>query len=204
MGLLSASSTITRYKVRGKLPDPETEAAAKGLSGRVIAEIEGEAEARAVGWTSFGSPFAPDFSGSNFSVGPWWVFCLRVDKKSVPGKLVNKHVALLAARRLAATGRAHLSREEKKEVRAEVMEALLRRVPAVPSVYDVLWNYGDEEVWLFSSQKSAAEDLETLFHESFGLLLVPMVPFTRAELAAGLSSRELERLSAVTPCSFAE
>ncbi|MBU2490248.1 MAG: recombination-associated protein RdgC [Proteobacteria bacterium] len=204
MGLLSSSATITRYKVRGKLPEPVLEAAAKGLSGHAIAEIEGEAEPMAVGWTAFGSPFRPDFSGSNFEVAEWWAFSLRMDKKSVPAKLVNKYAADLASRRLAATGRQHLSREEKKEVRAEVMESLLRRVPAVPSVYDVLWNYTTEDLWLFSSQKAAAEALGTLFHESFGLFLVPMYPFTRAELAAGLTPRELELLSAVAPCSFSE
>jgi len=203
MGFLSPSGSVTRYKVKGELAAPVLETAARALAKHAIEEEPSVPEKKVVGWTSFANPYEADFSGSSFAFDPYLLFAMRVDKKTLPAKLVKKEVARFTARRLAAGDREFLSREQKKEVRAEAEDYLLARIPAVPHVFDVLWNYEAGDLWLFSTQKAACEDLQTLFYATFGLVAVPMVPFTKAE-ACGLSPAEVDALSKAAPASFAE
>jgi len=199
MGLLSATTSLSRYKVDGKLDDPIIEAIAKGLKKNVIADIDGNPSDRAVGWSSFLDPFKPDFDGSSFMIGTSVVFALRVDKKSIPNKMIQKHAAVESARRLKELGRDFLSANEKKMIKDHVINQLSLKMPATPNVYDVVWQYETGDVWFFSNLKSANEELETLFIKSFGVNLVRCIPYTMAALDKRLTAAEqdaLNRLSA--------
>ncbi len=57
-----------------------------GLVNNTIAEIDQQVSDRAVGWTSVDKPFQPDFSGSSFVFGNYFVFALRIDKKNMQPK----------------------------------------------------------------------------------------------------------------------
>lgn len=57
---------------------------------------------------------------------------------------------------------------------------------------------------VFSTQKSANEELETLFTKSFGLNLIRLFPYTLAELGAGLSESEQEALAGLEQSRFTE
>ncbi len=204
MGFLSSSVIITKFRVNGEVEEPVLETIRNGLEAQVIKESGAESQEKNVGWTSFERPYSPDFSGSSFIVGPHLVFALRIDKKVLPSKIVKKHVIVETERRLAESGREFLSREEKKDVREHVELVLLSRIPSTPNVYDVLWNVEDNMVWFFTTQNVAKEELESLFFRSFGVSLIPLFPYTEAELACGLSDRERDVLSALSPSSFVE
>lgn len=81
---------------------------------------------------------------------------------------------------------------------------LLRRIPAIPNVYDLMWNYEDASLWFFSNLKSANEELETLFIKSFGLQLIRLFPYTTADLLAGLSDTQRDLLLKLEPDHFQE
>jgi DNA recombination-dependent growth factor C len=196
--------SITRYRVDGKIEEPVLETIASGLAKNAISEIDDEASEKSVGWTSLESPFRPDFSGSSFVIGPYLVFSLRIDKKSIPAKIVNKHYQIEMAKRLTETGRDHLAKSEKQEIKERVVELLSMRIPATPSVYDVLWNVEEAYLWFYSTQKAANEELETLFAKSFKCNLIRLFPYTIAHLAAGLSDAEQDALAALSPARFAE
>jgi hypothetical protein len=100
MSLLSTSVSITRYKVEGKLKAPILETVAAGLNKNAIAEIDDPSLEKAVGWTSFEKPYQPDFGGSAFVYGNYLVFSLRIDRKTVPPKVIRKHVVIESDRRL--------------------------------------------------------------------------------------------------------
>jgi hypothetical protein len=157
-----------------------------------------------VGWTSFDKPFNPDFDGSSFLIGTYFVFSLRIDKKTVPTSLIRKHCAMETAKRLAATGRKYLSRDEKSMIREQVTSVLTLRIPAIPNVYDLIWNYEESSLWFFSILKSANEELETLFFRSFQLPLIRLFPYTTADLAMGLSDTQRDNLVKLTATDFTE
>lgn len=202
MGFLSAAVSLTRYRVDGDMEKPLIESVARALKKNAIDEIDNEPTEKAVGWTSFEAPYKPDFEGSSFSIGSYLIFSMRIDKKTIPPKLVTKHVTLAAARRLAENGRAYLSRDEKKEIKEHVINVLNLRVPAVPNIYDVLWSPEAHQLCFFSNLKSANEEFETLFHRSFKLMPIRLFPYTMADLHLGLEPGEKDVLSTLTPTRF--
>ena len=202
MNLLSASISITRYKVEGRLKTPVLETVASGLKKNAVSEIDDQSLEKAVGWTSFEKPYQPDFSGSTYAYGSYLVFALRIDKKTIPSKMFKKHFMIESARRLAESGRQYLSRNEKQTIKDHVIDRLNLKIPATPNVYDIIWNYEDSVLWFFSNLKAANEELETLFLRSFDLTLIRVIPYTAALLASGLTDTEKDILLKLSPTNF--
>ncbi|MGD8764538.1 MAG: recombination-associated protein RdgC [Desulfobacteraceae bacterium] len=204
MGILSSSVSITRYQVKGNLNAPILEAVANGLKKNAISEIDGDVSEKTVGWTSFHNPFHPDFSDSSFVYGNYFVFSLRIDKKSMSPQLIKKHFAMESARHLASSGRQFLSRNEKKVLKDKVIQKLSVRIPATPSIYDTIWNYEESCLWFFSNLKAANEALENIFSHSFQLTLLRLFPYTDAYLTMALSGLEKDQLTSLSPSGFTE
>ncbi|MFZ0728439.1 MAG: exonuclease [Desulfobacterales bacterium] len=202
MGVLSPSVSITRYRVAGKLPEPVLETVIDALRRHAILDIDNEAAEKSCGWTSFENPFTPDFEGSTHLFGAYLVFSLRIDKKNIPSKILKKQYVIEEKKRLDASGRQFFSRAEKKLIKEELLHHLSLRIPATPHIYDLIWNYEEEKLWFFSNLKAANEELEALFSESFKLSLIRMFPYTAAELDAGLSDAERDRLNRLSPISM--
>ena len=204
MGILSSSVSITRYQVKGNLKTPILETVANGFRKNAITEIDEDVSENAVGWTSFHNPFQPDFSGSSFVYGNYFVFSLHVDKKSISPKLFKKHFTMESAKHLASSGRQFLSRSEKKVLKDQVFHKLSVRIPATPNIYDAIWNYEESCLWFFSNLKAANEELETLFSRSFQITLIRLFPYTAANLTMALSGSEKDQLSSLSPSGFTE
>lgn len=202
MQLLSSSLSLTRYLVQGKLAEPVMDTVREGLKNQVIREIDNDPAAKSIGWTESGRPFAPDFEKAQFMFGTHMVFSLRIDKKSVPAKIVNKHVNMAEAKRMAETEQKQLSKTEKRQIKDEVTNRLYTRVPAAPNVYDLVWDVEGGSLWFFSNLKEANEELETLFAKSFRLSLLRMFPYTEADLACGLSDEQRDLVKQAGPADF--
>ncbi len=202
MRLLSSSVSITRYKVKGEIQGPLIKTVMEGLNKNSIIEIDNESMEKTAGWTSFDNPYLSDFETSSCVIGAHFVFSLRIDKKSIPSKIIKKYYTIEVAKKLAESGREHLSRNEKKDIREHVTNALILRIPATPNIYDIIWNYEESSLWFFSNQKAANEELETLFSKSFRLSLIRLFPYTMAELAAGITDRERDLLSTISRTKF--
>ena len=204
MGILSSSVSITQYRVEGKLSEPILENVAAGLKKNTVEEIDNESSDKAIGWTCFNNPFSTDFNQSPFIIGTHLVFSMRIDKKVIPSKIVQKHYTLEMTKRLVKSGREFLSKTEKKEIKDHVIHLLNLRIPATPNIYDLIWNYESNTLWFFSNLKGANEELETLFTRSFKLKLIRLFPYTMAALTSPLSDMEKDAVSQFTPTLFAE
>ncbi|MEE4113078.1 MAG: recombination-associated protein RdgC, partial [Desulfobacteraceae bacterium] len=124
MGLLSPTVSITRYRVEGQLPSPVNTHVTEALKKNTIYEIDNDTSEQAIGWTSFDAPYQPDFEGSRFVIDTFWVFSLRIDKKSIPTKVLKKHYNMEVTRRLVESGRDYLSKTEKKQLKDHVVTVL--------------------------------------------------------------------------------
>ena len=204
MGILSSSVSITQYHVEGKLSEPILESVASGLKKNAVEEIDNESSDKAIGWTCFNNPFSTDFNQSPFLIGTHLIFSMRIDKKAIPSKIVQKHYSLEIKKKLAKSGRDFLSKTEKKEIKDHVIHLLNLRIPATPNIYDLIWNYESNTLWFFSNLKGANEELETLFTRSFKLKLIRLFPYTMATLASPLSDVEKDAVSQFTPTRFTE
>ena len=204
MGFLSSTVSMARYMVDGKFEEQILTKVAKGLEKNIICEIDGKPLDKAVGWTSFENPFKPDFVRSSFSIGALLIFSMRIDKKTIPPKIIKKHVALESAKLLAASGRKYFSKDEKTAIKDRVINALTIRIPATPNVYEILWNYEDAKIWFFSNLKSANEEFEILFASSFNLTPIRLFPYTMAELTADLTHVERDTLTNISSTKFSK
>jgi DNA recombination-dependent growth factor C len=204
MGILSSAVSITRYRVEGKIEGPVIDIVSKGLKKNAIQEIDEEAESKAAGWTSFENPFHPNFDGSSFVFGNLFVFALRIDRKSIPSKLLKKHLTLETSKRLSKTNRRFLSKDEKQALKEKVINDLAIRIPSTPNVYDLIWNYEASSLWFYSNLRSANEEIETLFRRSFNIGLLRLFPYTTADVTAGLSDSERDVLIGLSPTHFSD
>ena len=181
------------------MKSPVLENVANGLTKNTISEIDNQISDMAVGWTSFEKPFQPDFGGSLFVYGEYFVFSLRIDKKNIAPKILKKHYTVEADKRLADSGREYLSKSEKKMIKDHVLNALSLRIPATPNIYDLVWHHEDSSVWFFSNLKAANEELETLFSKSFDLSLIRMFPYTSTFLSTDISDSQRDELQKISP-----
>jgi recombination associated protein RdgC len=205
MGILSSTTSITRYQAPGKLAGSLLETVRKGLQKHAIREMTAEdTDEKAVGWTSFSNPYQPDFKNETFVTGPFLIFSLRIDKKTIPAKLVAKELAIEAAKMLKEEKRDFISRNEKRKIKEEVIQKLRARIPASPSVYEMVWNYEAGQLWFFTNLKSANEELETLFQKTFQVSIVRLFPYTAAEMECDLTDAERDTLARLAPTSFVE
>lgn len=202
MGILSSSVSISQYRVEGRIESSFMETVAEALKNNTVREIDNEPEDKSVGWTDFHSPFKPDFEGSSFMFGTQLVFSLRIDKKTIPSKVIAKHLNLAINQRLAQSDRETLHRNEKSDIKDDVLRRLYLRIPATPNIYDLIWNYEESILWFFTNLKTANEELETLFSKTFDLSLIRMFPYTVADLACGLSDAQRDNLTKLSPTKF--
>lgn len=203
MGILSPKASITRYHVEGRINTSLTDTVYKGLCKNLIREIDNQAEEISTGWTSFERPYKPNFDGSSFVLGTYFIFSLRVDKKHIPPKIIQKQFNMALTQRLADSGRAYISKNEKDEIKNQIKEALCRRIPAVPNVYDLVWDYEAGKLVFFTNLKTANETLQSLFIRSFKLNLIRLFPYTMADLNPRLKTVQKDRLKEIKPISLA-
>ncbi|RLB74896.1 MAG: exonuclease [Deltaproteobacteria bacterium] len=202
MGFFSTTVSIARYKIDGNFKGQILETVAKALQQNMISDIDGQTIEKTVGWTSFENPFKPDFSGFSFSIGTYLIFSMRIDKKSIPSKVIKKHTTIEMAKLLAVSGKKYFSTDEKKTIKERVINVLCGRIPATPNVYDILWNYEDGFLWFFSNLKAANEEFETLFAKSFNLMPLRLFPYTMADLTAGLTNLNRDILPKLSSTKF--
>lgn len=202
MSLLASAASITRYQVLEELEKPITETVYEGLQQNRIPEIDDVETALSSGWTSFQDPYTPSFEGSAFVYGSYFLFSLRIDKKTIPSKLIQKYMAIEIAKKREATGREFLSKNEKQMIKEHVVNLLNLRIPATPNIYNVLWNYESSRVWFFTHLKGPNEILETLYKTSFGLTLKRIFPFSFAESNPKMSAFDRDQLLSLSPTNF--
>lgn len=196
--MLSSSSAIVRYRVEGRVLDPFINTIRDSLKRDTIREIDKDPCEKVCGWTSFQTPFLPQFDDSSFIVGEYLVFSFQINKKKISSKVLKKYYEIELLKKLAETGRKHLSKNEKKEIKERIKDVLLLKILATPNNYDVVWHYEDSRLWLFSSSNSVTSEFEDFFSQSFSLRLVRLFPFTLGDLSLGLSDDERDRLQKIS------
>jgi DNA recombination-dependent growth factor C len=134
--------------------------------------------------------------------GNLFIFSLRIDRKSISPKLLKKHIIRETSERLAKTKQRFLSKDEKQALKDKVVMDLAIRLPAIPHVYDIIWDYENAGVSFFSNLKAANEELESLFKKSFNLSLIRIFPYTAADLLSGLSDHDRDVLIGLSPTHF--
>ncbi|MBC8439734.1 MAG: recombination-associated protein RdgC [Deltaproteobacteria bacterium] len=202
MGLISSTHSVSRYHIDGKIEGSITEEVRNGLIKHSIPKIESEYDEISAGWTPVESPYNPDFNKFSFLFGTYFLFSLRIDKKSIPAKLIQKYMAIEIEKKKEKSGRDFISKNEKSEIKELVIDVLMHKIPAIPSVYDVLWNYEEKNLYLYTTQKAANEFFETIFLKSFNLKPIRLFPYTIVETKSKFSNLQKDRIQTLVPLKY--
>jgi len=202
MGALSPSQTIIRYQVENINEAVVPAMVLAGLKANAMPVIPDEYKETIIGWVPFESPYIPDFVANPFLYNGVSLFSLRIDKKTVPPKVLQQQMAISFEKRKTETGREFLSKNEKAEIRELLYDSLLQKTSCIPSVFDFAWDHDLGLAYFYTAQKAAIEVLENLFYKSFECRLVRTIPYTQA--ACRMTEADEDRLAALTPIKIGD
>ena len=202
MSIISSTHSITRYHIDGKIEGSINEEVLNGLIKYSIPKIESEYDEITAGWVPLESPYNPDFKKFSFSFGTYFVFSLRIDKKSISAKLIQKYMALEIQKKMEKSGRDFISKNEKSEIKELVTDILMHKMPAIPNLYDVLWDYEQKNIYFYTTQKAATEFFETIFLKSFQLKPIRLFPYTLIETKSNFSNSQKDKILTLTPLKY--
>ena len=202
MGLFQGSAALTRYRIKGELPESFTEFINQRIKLFAFRPIEESTEELATGWVAAHDYLDTRFAYAAYYLEPYIMLGFRVDQRKVPAALLKKYHRMEIMRVMAQSEEDKpLSRSQKEELKERTRLALLHRIPPGTKSYDVCWDTQKGEVWLGSSGSKVREMFEDLFKRCFELPLVPLIPWTVA-LEAMETPEQKTALEAARPLSL--
>jgi DNA recombination-dependent growth factor C len=201
MGFKSRSVSILRYRVKGEVEGSFWDVVDAGIRRGAYREIESVGDEVGMGWTSMDDFTDNVFHGASYVRGNYVALSLRVDTARVPARVLEIEVRKETRKLLEQTGRQRLSAAQRREVKDTVKDKLKRQVFPSIQVYDLIWDTSKAVLYFGSLSIKARERLEDLFKKCFGLSLIPLISYLRAEELLGTSAAK-QALEKLKSCSM--
>lgn len=202
MGLISSTHSICRYHIEGEVQSSIIDVVKNGLIQNKIPDVQSEYEVVSAGWVPFESPYNPDFEKFGFEFGTNFVFSLRIDKKTIPPSLIQKHMAIELEKAKLNFNTIFISKNHKAEIKQKVIDDLIKKIVFIPYLYDVLWDYENKNLYLFTTQKKVNEFFVTLFLKSFDLKPFRIFPYTLIEKKLRFSNSHKDKIYSLAPLKY--
>ncbi len=178
MGFLSGPLTVRCYRVEADPPEGFRAIYPEALLAHAFhAPMSKAWREDVVGWV-----VTENLLDTHFDRVEAWLFnqyayfSLRVDKKSLPARLVKAMHQKRIQQWCEETGAKACPRDVRADLKdALELELLQKTLPRV-QVTECVWNLADRTVWFHSTSEKANERFRKLFHQTFGLVLLPDNP----------------------------
>jgi hypothetical protein len=200
MGLMARSASIVRYRVRGEIEGPFWESVDEGIRRGAFKRGDSDGDEVGIGWTSIDDFTDAAFDGAGYVRGTYVALSLRVDTARIPAKLLEMQFKVESRKLLEERGQKRLSSAQSRELKEILKERLRSQVLPSIQVFDLIWNTADATLYFGTLGVKPRERMEAHFKKSFGLTLLPIIPYLRAEELLGERKQLLEGVSA---CSMA-
>lgn len=180
MGLLSRSTSITRYRVTGKLEGPINVALAHGVKRGRYRKIDSDGDVVGLGWTAPDDFTAVEFEPAACMFANYIALCLRVDTVTVSSRVLEERVRQEIPKLLEKLGLVQLSAAQRRGLKEQCKESLRKEAQASIGLNYVVWDTAENVVYFTGLSMKARERFEDHFKKSFGLRLHPLIPYIRA------------------------
>lgn len=222
MGIYQGTLAFTRYRVVGELAKASHASLSKHLAGyrapklRITDALPSKPES--IGWirpliATDEDAVSEDshWDMADCAVDGGYLLRIRYERRKVPTMILQTLFRSKIREHLQKTGKA-MPRQERQELKQQLMTDLTKRTLPVIQFTDVLWREDDSELYVFATSKSARQRAEQLFHQTFGdplnlslLRLDGTLAFLDDEDSdeAALTKR-LSKLSKIEPAVFAK
>ena len=178
MGMIKGPVTARRYSVLGEPPEGFRISYVEALNAYAFTEPASRTsmEERA-GWVLSQNLLDTDFTDLNgWLFNHYAYFHLRVDKKSLPANYFKAHLEKRCEAWCQEHGREKAPRGVKSELKEQLeFEWLQKTLPKV-KVLECVWNMAEGTVWFSSLSDKENDRFRKLFHQTFGLQLMPQNP----------------------------
>ncbi|HNZ66456.1 MAG: recombination-associated protein RdgC [Planctomycetes bacterium] len=179
MHFLKKNMSFSRFHVNGHFSFSSTsfQEYLEQNSFRELSELSDADES--IGWVSpFSCLEAPNID--EIVSEPYFRLTMRMDKRRVPAALFSARLDMETKYALEATGKKHLSMQERKELRLTVRRELLAQTLPNANFTRAIWNYKDSICYLFSTSANIQLKFCKLFKNTFSLELEELTPATLA------------------------
>lgn len=199
MGALAGSLTITKFYVRGELPDDFREQYLRRIRLRAFEPLTPESDAEeSIGWCVVSSPLDLDLTYENVFYNSYLNLGLRMDRWRLPSAILKSQLEGAISEHLAKTGKERVSKVEKDGLKSRLASKLKRKLLPAMRAFDFSWDLERMKAYLWSQSPKIHEQLSVLFEQTFGLELAANSPFIQA-MELGLGPAEVDRLSRLEP-----
>jgi len=181
MGFVSRSVSIMRYRVRGEIESSFWDVVDEGIRKYAFREVESSGDETGLGWTSVEDFSDHQFQGASYLIGNYVALSLRIDSVRVPSKVLEMHFKQESRKLIQDTGASRLSSGQRRDLKDRLKETLKKQAFPSIQVFDLVWDTAKTLAYFTSHSPKARERVEDLFKKSFGLSLVPLIPYLRAE-----------------------
>ncbi|NOY25896.1 MAG: recombination-associated protein RdgC [Oligoflexia bacterium] len=178
MGILSGGLSVRRYRVAGAAPDDFRVVFRDVLNDHAFREPrEWVPGVQVVGWCQLHNLLDTDFGDLNrWLYDDYIVAALRIDKKSLPSKLLKAHLD----KRVAAWCQENQRPKAPAQIKADIKEQLERQMldQILPRVatHEFCWNLTDGHVLFHNCSDKVNDEFRKVFRHTFGLSLLPWSP----------------------------
>ncbi|MBU1003711.1 MAG: recombination-associated protein RdgC [Proteobacteria bacterium] len=183
MGFLSASTSFTRYRIIGEIPETLWAEIPDRLKKNAFQDIDHTSDERSFGWVCFDEMLDSQWHTAPPEKGEFMAFVLRLDTRRISAAVMKKHYTLALndeLQRVEKEGKKFVSRDRKREIKDQTKLRLMSRSLPIPAVFDVIWNVRSNVVYLASTQAKLLSLFEDQFTLTFDLHLELQTPYYQA------------------------
>jgi len=173
--LLSKTMQITRYKIEIKDKVEFTNTIKSKLEESVSFNIDDTPDEIMIGVADHQDNFTTNFD--KIHVNDYVIFTMRIDEKKVNKHILEKQLSEYIQQNYSNQ---ELIPSQKKEFKQIIYDKLLYETKAIPKCFDIVIDVSNEIAYLFSTNKKANEEFESLMYK-FGIPCICLFPFTMAE-----------------------
>lgn len=178
MGILAGAVSARRYHVVGEITDNWRTKFQEALDTHAFKEpaIE-QGKEELEGWCSAHNLLDISFADpTQWLYNEWAVFALRVDKKSLPARLVSATVQKRAQAWCKERGVEKCPTAIKRQLKEDLeKEWLAKTLPRVATT-ECAWNVVERRLLLHTLSEKGADRFRTRFLKTFGLKLIAWSP----------------------------
>ncbi len=177
MGLLKGNFTFMRFHVEDQLPQAFLNFVNDKIKANAFRETTKSTEEKRFGWVSLTDVLDADFEKADYVLGDYLIFCLRIDRKLIPPKLMKLKLMTQERNYLTqSAGNSRINKQTATAIKDKVKLELMTKLDPVPSFYDVCWAIGQNKIYFSSLADTVADDFVDLFQKTFSLKLKRFLP----------------------------
>jgi len=179
MSMLTGALTVRRFRVEGQVPEGFRDSWRDQLNDLAFREppTSGGGKEEIEGWVQVHNLLDTNFDDFNrWLYMPYALFALRVDKKTLPAKLFNAHLAKKCEAWAEDNGTERCPASVRTRIKEDLEDEWLRRTLPRAAVTEACWHIDEGWLVLHSHSDGVADRFRKRFYRTFALKLLPWSP----------------------------